>query len=48
MPLGLNDIAGTTVMLEGIRRCGNLGVTVAYVYNNKPFYLVMGFKKCSY
>jgi len=36
---------GTAAVLEGIRRCGELGATVAYVGTDKPFYLAMGFKK---
>jgi predicted N-acetyltransferase YhbS len=36
---------GTAAVLEGIRRCGELGATVAYVGTDTPFYLVMGFKK---
>ena len=36
---------GTTAVLEGIRRCSELGVSVAYVGTDMPFYLTMGFKK---
>ena len=36
---------GTAAVLEGIRRCGLLGATVAYVGSAMPFYLAMGFKK---
>ena len=36
---------GTAAVLEGIRRCGKLGATVAYVGADMPFYLAMGFKK---
>jgi len=36
---------GTAAVLEGIRRCGELGATVAYVATDKPFYLAMGFCK---
>ena len=32
-------------VLEGIRRCGDLGATVAYVGTDKPFYLSFGFQK---
>jgi GNAT superfamily N-acetyltransferase len=32
-------------VLEGIRRCGELGATVAYVGTDKPFYLSFGFQK---
>ena len=35
---------GTAAVLEGIRRCGELGAKVAYVGTDKPFYLAMGFK----
>jgi hypothetical protein len=30
-------------VLEGIRRCSELGATVAYVGSNQPFYLSLGF-----
>lgn len=36
---------GTAAVLEGIRRCGELGATVAYVGADLPIYLAMGFKK---
>lgn len=36
---------GTAAVLEGIRRCGALGASVAYVGTDKPFYLAMGFRK---
>jgi predicted N-acetyltransferase YhbS len=36
---------GRAAVLEGIRRCGELGATVAYVGSVQPFYLSMGFKK---
>jgi len=36
---------GTAAVLEGIRRCGELGATVAYVGAERTFYLNMGFKK---
>ena len=36
---------GTAAVLEGIRRCGELGAAVAYVGNAEPFYLAMGFTK---
>ena len=36
---------GTAAVLEGIRRCGELGADVAYVGTDLPFYLAMGFKK---
>ena len=32
-------------VLEGIRRCGVFGATVAYVGIDMPFYRVMGFQK---
>ncbi len=35
---------GTAAVLEGIRRCGELGATVAYVGNDLPIYLAMGFR----
>lgn len=35
---------GTAAVLEGVRRCGQLGATVAYVGNDLPFYLAMGFE----
>jgi GNAT superfamily N-acetyltransferase len=34
---------GRAAVLEGIRRCGKLGASVAYVGSNQPFYLSMGF-----
>jgi predicted N-acetyltransferase YhbS len=36
---------GRACVLEGIRRCGQLGATVAYVGADKPFYLSFGFRK---
>lgn len=36
---------GTAAVLESIRRCGELGATVAFVGSENPFYLKMGFKK---
>jgi len=36
---------GTAAVLEGIRRCAELGATVAYVGSTLPIYLAMGFKK---
>ena len=36
---------GTAAVLEGIRRCGELGAHVAYVGTDMPFYLAMGFRK---
>ena len=36
---------GMAAVLEGIRRCGELGATVAYVGSEQPFYLNMGFTK---
>ncbi|MDI7278158.1 MAG: GNAT family N-acetyltransferase, partial [Anaerolineae bacterium] len=36
---------GRAAVLEGIRRCGELGATVAYVGSDQPFYLSLGFKK---
>jgi GNAT superfamily N-acetyltransferase len=36
---------GTAAVLEGIRRCAELGATVAYVGATLPIYMAMGFKK---
>ena len=36
---------GTAAVLEGIKRCGELGATVAYIGSERTFYLNMGFKK---
>lgn len=36
---------GRAAVLEGIRRCGELGATVAYVGSDQPFYLSFGFRK---
>ena len=36
---------GRACVLEGIRRCGDLGANVAYVGTDKPFYLSFGFRK---
>ena len=35
---------GKAAVLEGIRRCGALGATVAYVGSDQAFYLSMGFQ----
>ena len=35
---------GKAAVLEGIRRCGLLGATVAYVGNDLPIYRAIGFK----
>jgi predicted N-acetyltransferase YhbS len=35
---------GKAAVLEGIRRCGAEGATVAYVGSDQPFYLALGFK----
>jgi len=35
---------GRAAVLEGIRRCGELGATVAYVGSDQPFYLSLGFE----
>jgi hypothetical protein len=35
---------GRAAVLEGIRRCGELGATVAYVGTAMPFYLSFGFE----
>jgi GNAT superfamily N-acetyltransferase len=34
---------GRAAVLEGIRRCGALGATVAYVGSDQPFHLALGF-----
>lgn len=34
---------GKAAVLEGIRRCGNLGAKVVYVGSSQPFYLTIGF-----
>jgi predicted N-acetyltransferase YhbS len=36
---------GTAVVLEGVRRCGERGATVAYVGTDRPFYQSMGFRR---
>lgn len=36
---------GKAAVLEGIRRCGALGATVAYVGSDQPFYQSIGFTK---
>jgi len=36
---------GKAAVLEGIRRCGSLGATVAYVISDQEFYKAIGFKK---
>lgn len=36
---------GKAAVLEGIRRCGLLGATVAYVGSDQAFYQAIGFKK---
>jgi predicted N-acetyltransferase YhbS len=36
---------GRAAVLEGIRRGGELGASVAYVGSTQPFYLSFGFKK---
>jgi predicted N-acetyltransferase YhbS len=36
---------GRAAVMEGIRRCGELGANVAYVGSDLPFYLALGFKK---
>lgn len=35
---------GKAAVLEGIRRCGALGATHAYVGSDQPFYLALGFE----
>lgn len=39
---------GTAAVLEGIRRCGEEGATIALVGSEQPFYLEMGFEKLFY
>jgi hypothetical protein len=34
---------GRAAVLEGVRRCGALGATVAYVGSDQPFYQALGF-----
>jgi predicted N-acetyltransferase YhbS len=36
---------GKAAVLEGIRRCGELGATVAYVGSDQAFYMAIGFTK---
>ena len=36
---------GKAAVLEGIRRCGELGATVAFVGSEQQFYISMGFRK---
>ena len=36
---------GRAAVLEGIRRCGELGATVAYVGSDLAFYMAIGFTK---
>ena len=36
---------GTAAVLEGIRRCGKEGATIAFVGTDQPFYISMGFEK---
>lgn len=36
---------GRAAVLEGIRRCGTLGATVAYVGSDQPFYRSIGFTR---
>lgn len=36
---------GKAAVLEGIRRCANLGATVAYVGSDQAFYRAIGFRK---
>jgi GNAT superfamily N-acetyltransferase len=35
---------GRAAVMEGVRRCGALGATDAYVGSNQPFYLSLGFQ----
>ena len=36
---------GKAAVLEGIRRCGEMGAEVAYVGSDQLFYQKLGFKK---
>jgi GNAT superfamily N-acetyltransferase len=36
---------GKAAVLEGIRRCAELGATLAYVGNDLPIYQAIGFKR---
>jgi predicted N-acetyltransferase YhbS len=36
---------GRAAVLEGIRRCGAMGATVAYVGSDLDFYRALGFRK---
>ena len=36
---------GKAAVLEGIRRCGELGAVEAFVGSDQPFYLALGFKR---
>ena len=36
---------GTAAVMEAVRRCGELGATVAYVGADRPFYKSMGFRE---
>lgn len=38
---------GRAAVLEGIRRCGEFGATVAYVGLDQPFYFALGSRKLS-
>jgi predicted N-acetyltransferase YhbS len=35
---------GKAAVLEGIRRCAELGAVEAFVGSNQPFYLALGFE----
>lgn len=35
---------GRAAVLEGVRRCGEMGATIAYVGTTQPFYLSFGFR----
>jgi predicted N-acetyltransferase YhbS len=37
---------GKAAVMEGIRRCGELGATIAFVGSDQQFYQSMGFQKC--
>ncbi len=36
---------GKAAVLDGIRRCGDVGATAAYVATDRQFYRSIGFKK---
>lgn len=44
-PKARRDLKIAAAVLEGVRRCGVLGATEAYVGNDLPIYQAIGFKK---